>query len=188
MHLPLLYLGLSLLTATPREAQVSGTVTFRGKNVKDAVVYLESERRGLPLKNVVIDQRGKRFLPHVTVVTPGTQIEFPNNDSVFHNVYAAFEASTFDLGEYPRGAVKRKRFDKCGVVALLCNIHSDMGAYIVVVNSPHFAITDSKGRFSVPGIEPGTYTLRGWHEAGGSYSQTVKIEGDSVLPVELRRK
>jgi len=57
---------------------------------------------------VVIDQRGKRFIPRVTAVTPGTQIEFPNNDSVFHNVYAAFEASTFDLGEYPRGAVKRK--------------------------------------------------------------------------------
>ena len=188
MHLSLLYLGLSLLTAAPRDAEISGTVIFRGKPVKDAVVYFEGEKKGAPLKNVMIDQRGKRFLPHVTVVTPGTQIEFPNNDSVFHNVYAAFEASTFDLGEYPRGAVKRRRFDKCGVVALLCNIHSEMGAYIVVVNTPYYAITDSKGRFSVSVVDSGTYTMRGWHEGGGSYSQTVKIEGNMALPVELRRK
>ena len=188
MRLPLLVLTTALLPGASSPPTVSGVVTQRGKPLKEAVVYLEGEKRSAPVKNVVIDQRGKRFIPHVTVITPGTQIEFPNNDSVFHNVFAAFEASTFDLGEYPRGAVKRKRFDKCGVVALLCNIHSEMNAFIVVVNTPYYAVTDSRGRFVVSGVEPGAYQLRGWHSGGGQFGQSVKVDSDSVFNLELKRK
>ena len=188
MRLSLLFLILSALLPSPRGSEVTGTVSYRGKPVKEAVVYFEGDKKPTPLKNAVIDQRGKRFIPHVTVITPGTTIEFPNHDSVFHNVYAAFEASRFDLGEYPRGARKLKRFDKCGVVALLCNIHSEMGAYILVVNTPYFAVTDSNGRFTIEGMETGSYTLRGWHAAGGVTSQSVKLLGDSAFTVELKRK
>ena len=87
------------------------------------------------------------FLPHVSVVTAGTLVHFPNDDTVFHNVFAYFQAKKFDLGMYPRGATKSVTFDKPGLVVLLCNVHSDMSAYIMVVDTPYYAVTDKRGQY-----------------------------------------
>jgi len=160
-----------------RAEEVSGQVLLAGRGAaRLAVVSLQGDHKAEPLAHAVMDQRDKTFIPHVLVVTRGTTVQFPNNDTVFHNVFATFEARRFDLGLYPRGATRTVRFDKPGLVAIMCNIHAEMSAYILVVDTPYYAVTDKQGRFRISHAPPGTYTLRVWHESGATETRTVTIK------------
>ena len=171
-------------------ATIEGRVLMPNKGAaREAVVTLEGEQKSTPLAKAVVDQRDKTFQPHVSVIPRGTTIYFPNNDTVFHNVFAYFEAKKFDLGMYPRGASKSVKFDKTGVVALLCNVHSDMSAYIVIVDTPFYAVTDKQGRFQLHDVPPGAYTLRVWHESGTQWTQPLQVTGSPApLTLSLARK
>jgi plastocyanin len=175
-----LWIAMLCVAATARGAELSGTVALNGKGVgRNVVVVLEGAKKAEPLTKAVIDQRNKMFLPHVAVVTVGTTVEFPNNDSVFHNVFAYFNAKKFDLGMYPRGATKKVTFDKPGVVAILCNVHSEMSAYLYITESPYYTIADKQGRFRLRDVPPGTYTLRAWHETGATFTQSITLKADN---------
>jgi plastocyanin len=172
-----------------RAAEVSGSVTLGGKRAASmAVVWLTGARKAGPMARAIVDQRQKAFLPHVSVITAGTTVQFPNNDSVFHNVFAYFDAKKFDLGMYPRGASKSVTFDKPGVVALLCNVHSEMSAYIVVVDTPYYAVCDREGRFMLKDVPPGQYTVHAWHEGGETAAQSLKLTGSTTLSLSVNRK
>jgi plastocyanin len=170
-------------------AGVSGQVSVLGRGAaRDAVVTLEGGKSPAPMPKAMMDQRDKTFVPHVLVVTKGTKVDFPNNDTVFHNVFAYFKASKFDLGMYPSGTSKRITFEKAGVVQLLCNVHSDMSAYIVVVDTPYFAKTDSKGRFQINGVPAGTYTAHVWHESGAAVTQQIAVdESGATLNLAIKK-
>lgn len=172
-------------------ADVKGTV-FLGNNrvARQAVVSLEGNLKSAPLKKAVVDQRNRAFVPHVLVVTVGTEVQFPNNDTIFHNVFSASEINRFDLGVYPRGKTISRAFSKKGVVALQCNIHSEMSAYVVVVDTPYYALTDNQGAFTLPAVPPGRYTLKVWHESGNVAEQTLVVgEGSTpALSITLRRR
>jgi len=180
------------LYATDRAsaAEVTGQTVGATKGmIREAVVYLEGGMRATPHSGAVIDQRDKTFVPHISVVPRGTTVQFPNHDTVFHNVYAYFDAKKFDLGMYPHGATKLVTFDKAGLVAILCNVHSDMSAYIMVVDTPYYAITDSRGHFIIRGVPPGTYLLHAWHESGIAATQSITVAGaDASLTVTLTRR
>ena len=187
MHLcfaAVLNMAFLLLPQSPAKvaaADFSGQASIAGKGpARESVVYLEGEKKAAPLAKVVVDQRGKKFIPHVTAVTVGTTVEFPNNDAIFHNVFAYFDAKKFDLGMYPRGTSKAIKFDKTGYVSLLCNVHSEMSAYIVIVDTPYFCVTDREGVFRIKGVPPGTYTLNVWHESGAKLTEKVQIKGEDV--------
>lgn len=181
--------GTACLAAAAHAATVSGQASLAGgAGAREAVVYLEGDQKAAPLPNAMVDQRNKTFIPHVSVITVGTTVRFPNDDTVFHNVFAYFQAKRFDLGMYPRGASKSETFNKPGLVALLCNIHSNMSAYIMVVDTPYYAVCDNAGRFLIKGVPPGTYTLHAWHESGAKSAQTVQIAPDgNTLAVSLDR-
>lgn len=169
------------------QAPISGVVTLAsGKPVADAVVWLEDGTKSKPLKNVVIDQRDRKFIPRVTVVTVGTVVQLPNHDTVTHNVFTKFHTENFDVGMYPRGASKPVRFDKVGVSVLLCSIHPEMGAFVMCVDTPYFAKTDRKGRFTIPNVPRGRYTVRGWHEVGGETTFVATLPS-SDLALTLKR-
>lgn len=166
-------------------ANVEGQAMLPNRGMaRDAVVYLEGEAKATPLSKAIVDQRDKMFAPHVSCVPRGTTMQFPNNDTVFHNVFAYFDASKFDLGMYPRGASKSIKLEKTGVVALLCNVHSDMSAYIVVVDTPFYAVTDKQGRFVLKDVPPGSYTLHVWHESGAKLTQSFAVTA-AMKPVAL---
>src|SRR5690349_4295222 len=115
------YAGALFATPSTTPVEVTGQITLSDKGVAhEAVITLEGDQKSKPMPKAVVDQRNKTFIPHVSVVTCGTTIQFPNNDTVFHNVFAYYHAKKFDLGMYPRGAVKTVNFDKPGLVALLC--------------------------------------------------------------------
>lgn len=158
-----------------RAASVTGQVTLPRGMARGAVVYLDNGTHAAPMPHAVVDQRDKLFQPHVSVVTCGTTVRFPNNDTVFHNIFAYFQAKKFDLGMYPRGVTKTVTFDKPGLVVLLCSVHSYMSAYIMVVDTPYYAVADGGGRFTLRDVPPGTYTLHAWHESGAVLSRTVSV-------------
>lgn len=163
----------------------TGKVTLKsGKVARQAVVFLDSDLKPEPMKRVVIDQRDRKFIPHVSVVTVGTRVAFPNNDVIFHNVFTEYHSERFDFGLYRRGDTKYWTFDRAGLAVLLCSIHPDMSAYVMCVDTPYFAVADGKGNFSIPNVPRGTYTVHAWHESGETY--TGKVVVGTADPVVLR--
>lgn len=177
------------ISALPgKNAELHGHVTLlRGHAAAHAIVYLEGGERAKPLENALVDQRNRTFIPHISVVTAGTVVRFPNNDTIYHNVFADYDAKKFDFGMYPRGATKTQRFDKPGLVVLMCSVHPDMGAYIMVVDTPYYAIADGQGRFAIHNVPGGTYTMKVWHESGQTESKTIFVHGDCEIDAQTHR-
>lgn len=169
---------------------ITGEVQLSNKKMaSQAVVILEGTQKAKPVPKAMMDQKDKTFVPHVLIVTTGTTVEFPNNDVVFHNVFAYYDAKRFDLGMYPRGKSKQVTFDKPGVVAILCSVHSEMSAYIYVTDSPFYALTDRRGSFRIKDVPPGDYLLRAWHESGSTYVQRISVRAGTSpnLKIQLKR-
>ena len=160
-------------------------------SAESVVVYLESPTvHASPSPPVVrISQRNRTIIPHVTVVQVGTRVEFPNEDDVFHNIFSLSGPHRFNLGRYPPGGSKAEVFNKPGVVRLFCDIHSEMGGIIVVLDTPYFAHPDADGRFRIEGVPPGQYTLVAWQEAAGTDSARVTVTegGESTVDLSFGR-
>lgn len=156
-------------TAAPRELPDSRRV----------VVYLESAPSGafevIEPARVRMDQRNETFIPHVLAVTAGTLVDFPNNDSTYHNVFSLSRAKRFDLGRYARGRSKAVRFDRPGIVRVFCDIHSHMSAFVLVFSHPYYSTSETDGRYRIDNIPPGSYTVTVWHEGQTRDSRTVVI-------------
>lgn len=159
-----------------------------------SVVYLDpGPRAAFDIRDeprVRLDQRNESFFPHVLAIVAGTTVDFPNNDSTYHNVFSLSKTKTFDLGRYAAGRSKSVRFDKPGIVRVFCDIHSHMSAYILVFSHPYFAVTDEQGRYRIDNLPSGTYNVVAWNEAMESESRRVTVHenGDVDLNFSLRRK
>lgn len=137
-----------------------------GKALTEAVVFLESaaaKAASRPLTGVEIEQADKRFTQRVTVVTVGSAVSFPNRDKVRHHVYSFSPAKTFELKLYIGTPAAPVVFDKPGIGVLGCNIHDTMAAWVVIVETPHHALTGNTGRVRLDNVPPGSYRLRSWH-------------------------
>jgi plastocyanin len=147
-----------------------------------ALVYVDKIPGGAaaPRTPVVMDQVNLTFVPHVLPVVSGTTVVFPNSDDVRHNVFSASKTKRFNLGTYPRGVSKQLVFDAPGVVELLCNIHPEMSAYVVVTESPFAAVVSPDGSYRIDRVPAGTLTLVAWHERLAEQRQAVVLsEGES---------
>jgi plastocyanin len=115
-------------------------------------------------KRSVLVQKDKNFTPHLLVVEVGTSVDFPNHDPFFHNVFSLFDGKRFDLGLYEAGATNTVRFDRVGVSFLFCNIHPQMSAVVVAVDTPFFGKSDRAGRITISDVPEGRYELHVWYE------------------------
>ena len=109
-------------------------------------------------------QHNKSFQPHVLVVPVGTVVDFPNHDPFFHNVFSLFDGKRFDLGLYEAGATNSVRFDRLGVSFLFCNIHPQMSAVVVAVDTMYYGLSDRKGIVAIQNVPDGRYELHVWYE------------------------
>lgn len=109
-------------------------------------------------------QRNKTFHPHVVIVEVGTVVEFPNKDPFFHNIFSLFDGKRFDLGLYESGSTRTVRFDRPGVSFLFCNIHAEMSAVVVAVETPYFTLSDAAGRVGISEVPNGHYEMHVWYE------------------------
>lgn len=141
-----------------------------------------------PAKFRVIEQRNKTFAPHLMAVPVGSTVAFPNFDSIYHNVFSLSQPQRFDLGLYKSGDMRQVVFDKPGIVRLGCNIHANMSAYLVVVDAPHYVVTEQDGGFSFRSLKPGTYKVQAWSELSAEPTTTeitVKA-GDNQTTIDLK--
>ena len=138
---------------------------------------------------VAIRQRDEAFTPRVVAVTVGSDVEFPNDDPLYHNVFSLSRIKNFNLGRYPRGETRRVRFDRPGVVKVFCEIHSHMSATVMVFNHPWFTVPNDAGQFELTGMPAGDRQITAWHERLGDTTVNVRIEvgrtlqADFILPV-----
>ncbi len=164
-----------------------------GSPIENAVVYLEPENKAaMQQATAIIEQRGKQFNPLVSVVQAGTDVSFPNFDSVRHHVYSFSPAKTFELKLYSGVPTSPVKFDKAGTVILGCNIHDYMVAFIHVVDTPYFAKTNKLGKAVMRDLPNGNYTLKAWHYALAKEKEivekpvTVKETQNIVMPLSLK--
>jgi len=147
---------------------VTGKIQCKGvRDNRDAVVYLENVPGEFPAPKEAgeIDQVKMTFVPHVLPVLVGTSVKFLNSDSVLHNVYTPSKAGDrFNLGSWPKGQTKSYVFNKPGEVRLLCNVHPEMEAWVIILANPYFAKTGPDGSYNIPNVPAGKYTLKVWHE------------------------
>jgi plastocyanin len=152
-------------------------------------VYLEEAPRGafeeLATRRARINQINEQFVPRVVAITTGTTVDFPNNDRIYHNVFSLSKARTFDLGRYAAGHSRAVRFDRPGIVRVFCEIHSHMSAWVLVFNHPFFAATDDDGRYAIPNVPPGTYSLAVWHETLPGETRRVVVPDSGVVDVDF---
>jgi len=164
----------------------------RSRHSGDAVVYIEEAGDNdydPPTEHGVVDQLNLIFLPHVLAVQKGTTIDFPNSDLVRHNVFSTPDCcNQFNLGTYDVGTSKPITFNESCEIPLLCNVHAEMSAYVVVLDNPYFGVTEKDGSFRIENVPPGAYRLKTWHEKLRSVEQEVKVEGGKTVEVSFLMK
>ena len=109
-------------------------------------------------------QKNKQFIPHLLIVPTGTNVEFPNADPFFHNVFSLFNGKRFDLGLYESGSTRSVRFDREGPSYIFCNIHPEMGAVVLALSTPFYGVSGPNGTIVIHDVLPGTYHLNVWSE------------------------
>lgn len=174
-----------------------------GKPVSSAVVTFTptggaAVPAGLRTAVYTLTQKSLKFTPYVLAVPQGATVNFPNQDRVNHHVYSFSKVQPFQFPLYGQGKTRTMKFDHAGTVAVACNIHDSMSAYIRVVDTPYFAMTDTSGRVTLKGVPDAAGTLVVWQplmdapehavsralNAGKSPAQTfvVKVRGGG-LPI-----
>jgi plastocyanin len=179
-RLSIMLVLLAFAVATPAHSlqeviTVTGTVSVaatRSGHAAEAgnvVVWLKPLRDGGAAREPTgsrprIVQQNKRFEPHLLVVPVGASVDFPNRDPFFHNVFSMYDGKRFDLGLYESGTSRSVTFTKPGVSFIFCNIHPEMSAVVMAVDTPYHAVSDRDGHVTIPDVPAGRYRLFVWHE------------------------
>src|SRR6266496_5805143 len=153
-----------------------------------AVIYLDGNfprPASLPTKEV--GQKDLTFVPALLPIEAGTKVEFPNLDDTYHNIFSYSPVKRFDLGRYrpEERPIPSVMFDKPGLVILRCDIHEHMRGLILVLNTPHFVITDPSGHFRLEGLPAGHYTLKAWIDSRTTREKSIELKDGQTLHVDL---
>jgi plastocyanin len=153
-----------------------------------AVVYLEGSfprAAELPVQQMV--QKDLTFVNPLLPVRLGTRVEFPNLDDTFHNIFSFSPTKRFDLGRYSatERPIPSQVFDKPGLVTLRCDIHEHMRALILVLDTPHFTMTNAAGRFRLSGLPAGSYQLKAWVDSRTTHEKRVTIGASGKQQIDF---
>jgi plastocyanin len=165
---------------------VAGRVTMleqgnRASNdVGQSVVWLTGPAApaGVPGSTEMATE-GKQFVPRLRIVARGASISFPNHDPFNHNVFSLSPESPFDLGVFGRGEPQSARFDRAGVVRIFCNVHAQMRAVVVVLDTGLSTQPGADGSFSLVDVPPGDYVLHAWHERAPEVSRPLRVQASA---------
>lgn len=187
----LMVLGAGSAIAGPVQVEV---LDGAGKPLPGAVVFLESPdaRKAVkPVTGIEMAQEKRQFVPNVLVVPRGTEVRFPNHDSVRHHVYSFSPAKKFELKLYSGTPSNPVLFDMPGVVSLGCNIHDQMVGWILVVDTPYYGQTAAaNGTVQMDNVPAGAYRLRAWHErlpvGAPALDQAITVAGAGETRATVR--
>ena len=173
-----LVIGLALLmcslahaqdvTLSARVKMLDAEKKVESSHAENVVVWLTpvggTNPKPSPKQALRLTQHNKSFEPHVLVIPVGSQVQFPNRDPFFHNVFSLFEGKRFDLGLYEAGTTRNVSFDRPGISYIFCNIHAEMSAVVIALDTPYYGISNRKGELVISNVPPGRYTMRTWYE------------------------
>ena len=150
-------------------------------------VYLEGAPALPPSASAILTmaQDHRRFVPDLLVIAAGSMVSFPNLDPIFHNVFSLSRPKNFDLGNYPQGQTRKVAFNTPGIVFVNCHLHANMAASIVIAPNRWNARVDDAGKFSLPDVAPGTYTIVAWHKTAGFFRKQIKVTESGGARVEF---
>jgi plastocyanin len=153
-----------------------------------AVVYLEGvfEKPVVPM-TTQLPQKGLAFIPALLPVRLGTRVEFPNLDDTYHNIFSYSAPKRFDLGRYrpDERPIPSQVFDVPGLVTLRCEIHEHMRGLILVLDTPHFVVTDEDGNYELSGLPKGRFVLKVWLNSQTTLERPVELDQDTVLRADF---
>jgi len=172
-------------SAYPARTVTSATLAPQSEALNVVIYLRDAPNRAVRPTRVGIHQRNETFVPRVVAVPVGSEVEFPNDDAFYHNVFSLSRPRTFNLGRYPRGETRAVRFERPGIVKVFCDIHSHMSAAVVVFAHPWFAIPDADGRFDIPDVPAGDQRLTAWHERLGDTTIPIRVEPGRGASVEF---
>lgn len=162
--------GLFAGAAQAAGGTIQGSVDGPARARRDGVVFLADAPKSVGTGTADYDQKGMVFVPRVLPIQRGTTVKFLNSDHVRHNVFSP-DFEKYNLGTWPVGESRTYVFDKCDqeicAYTQLCNVHTEMEGFIVVLQSPFFALVKGDGTFSIPNVPAGTYTLKFWSPKKG---------------------
>jgi plastocyanin len=176
------------------QGAVSGQVTILEKpgehsaDLANSVIALElpaTARPKLKKTTAIINMHGREFLPHVTVVTVGSTVQFQDQDPFQHNAFSNSPAGSFDFGLSDRGSTVEQVLRHAGIYPVFCNIHARMSAFVIVLATPYFTQAESDGRFTLAGVPAGAYTLHVWNERGGEVTRALNVPAPGVSDVTV---
>ncbi|MCX6956124.1 MAG: carboxypeptidase regulatory-like domain-containing protein [Verrucomicrobia bacterium] len=132
-------------------------------------------------------QKDLAFVPALLPVRTGTKVEFPNLDDQFHNIFSYSPPKRFDLGRYrpDERPIPSQIFDVAGLVTLRCDIHEHMRGVILVLDTPHFVMTDPAGNFRLTGLPPGRYALKAWIDSKTTREHAVELGSGGTVRVDF---
>lgn len=153
-----------------------------------AIVYLDglfAKPQSLPVRQVI--QKDFLFQPALLAVQTGSKVEFPNLDDAYHNVFSFSPAKRFDLGRYrPEDTpVPFQILDKPGMITLRCDIHEHMRGVILVLDTPHFVVSGTDGRFKLSGLPSGTYKLKVWMNSRTTLEKDITLTGGNTTKMNF---
>jgi plastocyanin len=174
--------------AGAEQAELRGVARVEGSPAANAVVWLTTSgpAPAVTSKPTVLDQRNLAFIPRVLVVRVGATVDFPNNDRVFHNVFSFRDGKRFDLGLYPVGTSRTVTFDRPGLSRIFCNIHPNMAAYVMAVDTPYYGVSDESGAFSIRSVPAGTHKYSAWRPGSPQIDGTWSSTLDAPLAIDWR--
>jgi plastocyanin len=197
------FVGLGLLVLCASGAPSAAFAPAAAVDLSGRVEILDKDKKHTPGANTVIwipgvsnvagtaqsgtpavAQKDKHFVPHVMAVASGTEVSFPNLDPIFHNVFSLTPENTFDLGLYRKGAAKSMRMGAPSLVRIYCNIHSDMAAFVMVLDHAAFTVTDAEGAYRLQALPSGQYNVYAWNERTGEQIQKLTLDA-SGTPARL---
>ncbi len=163
-------------TPPPDEEVVVGA----GGELANVIVYVKNAPAGnYPVPGpTLLDQKGCKYIPHVSVAQVGQPIQIKNSDPTLHNVHAMPAVNNgFNEGQPVKDMVSTKKFDKAELkpFRIKCDVHGWMKSYMAVLPHPYHGVSQMNGTFNIGNLPPGTYNLVAWHEKYGQQEQQVTV-------------
>lgn len=183
----------ALLATVASAGSITGKVTAKKKKyLPNAVIYIDSVKGDFepPKEHPVIDQKNMIFHPHILPILAGSTVDFLNSDEVAHNVFTPDKsADKFNLGTWPKGETRsftfEKRCDKVCDAVMLCSVHPEMEAFVIIMQNPYFSTTDEDGNFMIEDVPAGEYTISIWHPKRKAESISVVVPDDGSVTLEI---
>jgi plastocyanin len=168
-------------------AKAKATLSGKVRGASDAYIYIDDLVASVN-GSATMKQQGKQFVPRVLVVQKGTRVEFPNMDTIFHNVFSVTPDNSFDLGSYRQGESKSVTMVKPGVVNVYCNMHPQMVGSILVVPGGYFTHAGADGAYTLANVPAGHHRVVAWAPNARPISKEVDLGDAESITVDFELK